>query len=213
MAAVESPYLRYLHDKYRFPRSLVHRRIQSFLRAYLDAAPMGARVLDAGCGNGIETGPYAGRLRVLGLDYQRDYAAHCARTYPDAAYAVADLARVPTAAGRFDLIVMNQVIEHLDNPLEVIAELARTLALGGRLLVATPNYGAAGWPLVEATYHRWFASDFDAEEHHVTHYRSETLRAHLASALVVERVQGICANLILVGTARKGRRTSFSGSV
>ena len=203
MNAVESPYLQYLDDKYRFPRSLVHRPIQRFIRGYLDAAAAGARILDAGCGNGIETGPYAGRLRVLGLDYQRAYVASCARRYPEAAYAIANLSHLPVADGCFDLIIMNQVIEHLTNPLEVIGELARALAAGGRLLVATPNYGGMGWPLVEATYHRWFSGDFNAEDNHVMRYRAETLRTHVSSSLVVERVETICANLILVGVARK----------
>lgn len=200
---MESPYLQYLDDKYRFPRSLVHRPIQRFLRCYLEAAPAGARVLDAGCGNGIETGPYAGRLSVLGLDYQREYVASCARRYPDATYAIANLSQLPVADGCFDLIVMNQVIEHLKNPLEVIGELARVLAAGGRLLVATPNYGGMAWPLVEATYHRWFSGEFNVEDNHVMRYRAETLRTHVSSSLVVERVETICANLILVGVARK----------
>ena len=211
MRAVESPYLQYLHDKYRFPRSIVHRRIQRFLRRYLEAAPAGARVFDAGCGNGSETGPYAGRLRVLGIDYQWEYATYCARCYPDGTYVIANLSRLPVADRAFDLIVMNQVIEHLEDPLAVIGELARTLAAGGRLLVATPNYGGRGWPFVEATYHRWFARDFDAQENHVVHYRPETLRTHLASALVVERVDAICANLILVGTARKAGAGDLHG--
>lgn len=208
MTAVEAPYLQYLHDKYRFPRSIVHRRIQRFLGEYLETAPAGARVLDAGCGNGIETGPYAGRLKVLGLDYQQEYAAYCAQRYPDGAYAVARLSHIPATTGCFDLIVLNQVIEHLDNPVAVIAELARTLAAGGCLLVATPNYGRSAWPLLEATYHRWFAREFDAAENHVVHYRPETLRTHLATALVVDRVEEICAKLILVAAARKPDATA-----
>ncbi len=203
LSAVESPYLQYLDDKFRFPRSLVHRPIQRFLRTYLDAAPAGARVLDAGCGNGIETGPYAGHLRVLGLDYQPAYAACCARRYPDASYAIAHLAHLPVADHCIDVIVMNQVIEHLENPVAVIGELSRVLAAGGRLLVATPNYGGVAWPLVEATYHRWFSGEFNVEDNHVMPYRADTLRAHLASSLVVDRVETICAGLILVGVARK----------
>lgn len=200
---MEAPYLRYLDDKYRFPRSLVHRRIQRVLRDYLDAAPTGARVLDAGCGTGIETGPHAGRLRVLGLDYQWEYVACCARRYPDATYAIADLSHLPVADGTFDLVVMNQVIEHLRNPLDVVGELARVLTTGGRLVVATPNYGGRAWPLVEATYHRWFSGEFNVEENHVMPYTADTLRSHLSSSLVVERVETICASLILVAAARK----------
>lgn len=200
---MESPYLQYLDTKYRFPRSLVHRRIQRYLRVYLDAAPAGTRVLDAGCGTGIETGPYAGRLRVVGLDYQREYIACGAERYPAAHYAIADLSRLPVAGASCDLVIMNQVIEHLDNPVAVIGELARVMTPGGRLIVATPNYGGWGWPLVEATYHRWFSGEFNADENHVMRYRAETLRTHLSSSLVVDRVEAICTNLILVAVAHR----------
>jgi len=203
VTTVESPYLEYLHAKYRFPRSLVHRSIHRFLRGYLHPAPPGTRVLDAGCGNGIETGPYADRLVVCGIDYQPTYIAHCRAAYPRARYAVADLGRLCFADASFDLIVLNQVIEHLAEPVRVVAELARVLGPGGRLLVATPNYGGFGWPLVEATYHRWCVGEFDAEENHVTRYRSASLREHLGASLVVEQVRTICASLILVGAARK----------
>jgi len=200
---VESPYLNYLNDKFRFPRSLVHKPIQRFFRRYLLSAPDGTRVLDAGCGNGIETGPHADRLRVVGIDYQPTYIAHASASYPDASFVVATLSRLGIADSSADLIVMNQVIEHLESPAVVVAELARVLSPGGRLLVATPNYGGFGWPFVEATYHRWFAKEFDAEEAHVTPYRKETLAADLASALTVEHAGTICAGLILVAAARK----------
>lgn len=204
---MESPYLEYLHGKYRFPRSLVHRPIHRFFRRHLEGLPAGTRVLDAGCGNGIETGPHADRLAVWGVDYQPAYVAWCRRTYPRGRWAVADLNRLCLGADRFGAVVLNQVVEHLEDPRRVIAECARVLAPGGRLLVATPNYGGVGWPLVEATYHRayhrWFAGDFDAAENHVTRYRPEILRAQLASALVVESVATVCARLILVGVARK----------
>ena len=107
------------------------------------------------------------------------------------------------ADASFDLIVLNQVIEHLEQPGRVVAELARVLRPGGRLLVATPNYGTFGWPLVEATYHRWFVGEFDAEENHVTRYRPASLREQLGASLVVEDVRAICASLILVGAARR----------
>ncbi len=201
---MEDPYLHYLNTKFRFPRSLVHRPIQRFFAIRLNALPAGSRILDAGCGNGIESGPHADRLDVHGVDYQADYIAHCQATYPDASYTVGELAQLEAPDEHFDLVLMNQVIEHLEQPQAVVAELARVLRPDGVLLVATPNYGTVGWRLVENTYHRWFARDFDAEENHVTHYDPETLREHLASAaLSVESVDTVCATMILTAEARK----------
>jgi len=200
---MERPYLHYLNTKYRFPRSLVHRPIQRFFRAHLDTMPAGARVLDAGCGSGIDTASYGGRLRVLGVDYQPSHLAYGVRTYPQVSFLRGDLQRLALATATVDLVVMNQVIEHLVDPAGVLAELARVLRPGGRLAVATPNYAGWGWPMVEATYHRVFAGDFDAEENHVTHYTPELMRTHLGRDLDVECVDTICANLILVGSARR----------
>jgi hypothetical protein len=56
---------------------------------------------------------------------------------------------------------------------------------------------------VEATYHRLLARQFDAQENHVTRYTPELMRAHLGRELAVDRVETICANMILVASARR----------
>ncbi len=199
---MEDPYLQYLNDKFRFPRSLVHRPIQRFFGDRLASLPDRARVLDAGCGNGIESGPYSERLEVYGVDYQPGYVAYCRASYPLGHFTVGELSRLDFPDAHFDLIVMNQVIEHLEDPPQVVAELARVLRPGGQLLVSTPNYDTLGWRLVENTYHRWFVGGFDAETNHVTHYDPAQLRSHLAAALDVELVDTVCLGMILVASAR-----------
>jgi SAM-dependent methyltransferase len=52
---------------------------------------------------------------------------------------VADLTALPFKAGSVSLITCNMVVEHLDQPLEVFAEFARTLKSGGRIIVHTPH--------------------------------------------------------------------------
>lgn len=65
----------------------------------------------------------------------------------------------------FDIIVMNHVIEHLDNPLEVISNLHRILNNGGIIVVATPNNTSLGhllfgkrWRGLEPPRHRFIFS-------------------------------------------------------
>ena len=199
---LESPYLEYLNTKYRFPRSLVHRPITTFFRSFLGQLSSGQRILDAGCGNGVETGSYAGQHEVHGVDYQDEYVAYCRKTYPQAQYRIGNLESLDYPDASFDTVVMNQVIEHLENPERVLAELKRILRPGGLLLVATPNYGTFVWPLVEATWHRWFAKGFDVEAAHVTPYNTGLLTDHLTAVGEVE-VGTICLTSILVASVTK----------
>lgn len=107
----------------------------------------GMRVLDYGCGSGyalvelsrmgaeaygLETDPNVRRLAdELGL---RIYVGH--------------IEDMPFPGVRFDLITLNQVIEHTTDPSGLLKALAARLAPGGRLAIAMPN--------VNSLYRRWF---------------------------------------------------------
>jgi len=59
---------------------------------------------------------------------------------------VADAHRLPFATGAFDLTVALTLLEFVDDPARVVAELARVTRPGGRLLVAALNR-ASPWGL------------------------------------------------------------------
>lgn len=52
---------------------------------------------------------------------------------------VADAGGIPYEDGLFDLVFADNVMEHLDQPAQVFAEIARVLKPGGVLLFKTPN--------------------------------------------------------------------------
>jgi SAM-dependent methyltransferase len=52
---------------------------------------------------------------------------------------IGDVQRLPFADGHFNLITANMVLEHVEAPHELFAELTRVLADGGLLLLHTPN--------------------------------------------------------------------------
>ena len=115
-----------------------HRARYWFARRYAS----GKTVLDAACGTGYgsallaETAP-----SVVGVDIARD-AVEYARahfTAPNLRFAQADCLALPFAAGRFDLVVAFEIIEHLDNPEAFLAELRRVLDPSGLLILSTPN--------------------------------------------------------------------------
>ena len=105
----------------------------------------GARVLDAGCGQGT---PVAARLAerfdVTGLDFSRAQLALAARAVPDAGFVRGDMTALPFADDSFDAVCAFYSIIHVpteEHP-TVIREFARVLRPGGSLLLSA---GGEAW--------------------------------------------------------------------
>ncbi|WP_086819206.1 bifunctional 2-polyprenyl-6-hydroxyphenol methylase/3-demethylubiquinol 3-O-methyltransferase UbiG [Allokutzneria sp. NRRL B-24872] len=100
----------------------------------------GARVLEAGCGEG-----YGARViadvadRVVALDYDELTSRHVAKAYPEVVALRGNLASLPLASSTVDVVVNFQVIEHLWDQPGFLRECLRVLRPGGRLLISTPN--------------------------------------------------------------------------
>jgi SAM-dependent methyltransferase len=110
--------------------------------AYLALAPhcVGARVLEAGCGEGYGADLLAGVAeRVLALDYDELTAAHVGRAYPRVEVVRGNLAFLPICDASVDVVANLQVIEHLWDQEGFLSECLRVLRPGGRLLITTPN--------------------------------------------------------------------------
>jgi SAM-dependent methyltransferase len=106
------------------------------------AGPLrGRRVLDAGCG----AGEYARALAALGakvcgveIDGEKlaksrvgaDVRAHLVQ---------GDLERTPFASACFDVVLLNEVIEHVPDDAAALREAFRLLRPGGALVVFAPN--------------------------------------------------------------------------
>ena len=111
--------------------------------AYLAMAPFcrGARVVDAGCGEGSGAAllQRAGAGHVVGVEMAADVAAHSAARYPLVAVVRGDLQRIPVADGAVEVVVSSQVVEHLHDQAGFVAECARVLRPAGTLVLSTPN--------------------------------------------------------------------------
>jgi SAM-dependent methyltransferase len=100
----------------------------------------GRDVLEAGCGEGYGADLIADEARhVIGLDYDESAVAHVRARYPRVEMRQGNLAGLPLPDGAVDVVVNFQVIEHLWDQGQFVAECCRVLLPGGVLLVSTPN--------------------------------------------------------------------------
>jgi SAM-dependent methyltransferase len=100
----------------------------------------GRDVLEAGCGEGYGADLIADVARhVIGLDYDETAVKHVRARYPRVEMRHGNLAELPLTAGAVDVVVNFQVIEHLWDQGQFVAECLRVLRPGGVLLMSTPN--------------------------------------------------------------------------
>lgn len=105
-------------------------------------------VLDIGCGAAGKTIYYAsmGVERIVGVEIlgkYRDEAEQLARKYgmeDKFEFVCADASKTPFEDETFDTIIMNDAMEHVDEPEKVLEECYRILKKNGRLYLNFPPY-------------------------------------------------------------------------
>jgi SAM-dependent methyltransferase len=108
--------------------------IEDAVKSFAASLPAGARVLDAGAGEGSYRACFTAQ-RYTGLDLGVGDAAWD-YTGLDV---VGDLAALPFRDCAFDASLNVVTLEHVREPARVLTEIARTLAPGGRFLLIAPH--------------------------------------------------------------------------
>src|SRR5712691_1081865 len=108
----------------------------AFIRQYVELRAK--RILDVGCGLGM----YVSQFRqfsddVYGVDIDPDKIARASDWLPNLRVSPAE--ELPFDADSFDIILLNEVIEHVDDDRRAISEAFRVLAPGGHIVVYAPN--------------------------------------------------------------------------
>jgi SAM-dependent methyltransferase len=123
----------------------------------------GGRLLELGCAYGffLEEARRTG-FDVHGVELAAEAAAAARARGLDVVTGVADDACLDRI-GEFDVLVLLDVIEHLEDPRETLAACVRRLAPGGVVVVTTGDFGSpvarlAGrsWRLMTPPQHLWF---------------------------------------------------------
>ena len=137
-------------------------------RTVLDGAiatlqlPPDARILDAGCGSGRNMIDLAASGTVTGVELSQT-SVELARERGAGEVIAGSVLEMPFADDSFDLAVSLDVIEHLEDDLDALRELRRTVAPGGALLVTVPAYS-------------WLWSSHDEINHHHRRYTRRSLQ-------------------------------------
>ena len=111
-----------------------------FLHELVEAAPAGARVLDAGCGPG--SWPYGDRADIRVASFDIKYPPGPPARAAHVAVFRGDLARLPLRHESFDLTVCHYVLEHVTELEASCDELARVTRAGGTLYLSVPRAAA-----------------------------------------------------------------------
>lgn len=167
-------------DSYDEPGNPIIALEQAPVWSLLDG-PAPGRALDAACG----TGRHAGRLvglghDVLGIDLTPEMLERAAVNVPGAEFREGDLRDLPVADEQFDLVVCGLALSHVADLRAGIAELARALRPGGRVVISVlhPFLAHLGWhsPFTDARGDRGFV-----REH--AHSHADYLTAFSAAGL------------------------------
>lgn len=124
------PRAQFLLDLFRLQRS-------AFAARYI---PIGGRVLDIGCGDGmfLQYLQQRGAFELHGLE-RPGKAARRAAAAPGISLHLGALECMKFPAGHFDVVTLFHVFEHLPNPRETLRTISRILKARGVCILSMPN--------------------------------------------------------------------------
>jgi len=98
------------------------------------------KVLDVGCGTGFFAFNAAKKgANVLGIDYSKDAIDEAQARYKhkNLRFKVSDVKKIHE---KFDVIVSNGTLEHMDNPLKILELFKLCLKPKGKIIITCPNW-------------------------------------------------------------------------
>jgi 2-polyprenyl-3-methyl-5-hydroxy-6-metoxy-1,4-benzoquinol methylase len=100
-------------------------------------------ILDAGCGDGVNLNllnNFKGAT-IYGMDYNPLRITRAKKSLQDISILQGDLLALPFKEQLFDVILLNQVLEHIPEDGAVIREIYKSLKQDGLLILCVPNEG------------------------------------------------------------------------
>lgn len=158
-------------------------------------------MLDVGCGAGWFAAALADAgFAVAGVEVAQEPLRRARARAPAVEFALAAGGDLPFAAGSFSAAWLGEVLEHVQDGLGLLEEVARVLTPGGTLVVSTPDHSL--WRrLALGLSRRRFERHFEPRSDHVRFFTARTLEALLRDG-GFERIRIVAGGGLLLATAR-----------
>ena len=118
------------------------RRINCTIDLIEEISKDNSKLLDIGCGMGHPTAIYKKRfptMKIYGLDQSITGIRYAHKAFKDIDFIVADAYTPPFADDFFDIIVLNNIWEHVPDPLKLLNVIDRILKPRGTIIISTPS--------------------------------------------------------------------------
>jgi 2-polyprenyl-3-methyl-5-hydroxy-6-metoxy-1,4-benzoquinol methylase len=178
----------YTNDQFEAAEKFVERSIQNRYHFVFDSIgrylnvckrrPL--RVLDAGCGDGVQLQGLRqmAELEIWGIDYNPIRTRRARQKFQGVDIICGDLLHIPFKSDVFDIVLCSQVIEHIPQDDSLLEEAAEVLKPGGLLILGTPNEGCLMARLRNCLFEREVLRQTD----HVHFYREPAIRHKIEAA-------------------------------
>lgn len=91
------------------------------------------------CGHDVKTENFPYSTERWGIDFSPKTIVAAKEKYKDTNYIRADVCDVPIKDNYFDYVVCGEVIEHMEDPEKLLAEMERICKVGGKMILSTPH--------------------------------------------------------------------------
>lgn len=144
----------YLEALYKSAEHLNVANIIELAKSYFGNTPI-MRMCDLGCGDTTYTQIIAKQVRALTIDVVETYEPHIILAQDAGFNVIRDDLNGPLRldSSKYDLVISNQVIEHLCDTDAFLAETGRIVAPGGLMIVSSEN--GASWHNIAALMFGW----------------------------------------------------------
>jgi len=158
----------------------------NIVRQYSEATEM-KNILDVGCGKGIITKQIKKvfpNIQIDAIDISEKAIELAKKDFSGINFFVADGMKLDNWEQRYDIIILNNLYEHIENPTGMLKNLKKILKKEGVFIISTPNRY-----FIRNVLRKLFGLNIVIPTHHITEYSiGQIYDHHLYAGLSIKQI-------------------------